>query len=94
MQLSKDKIFVTENKRQRKSHKRQPYLQLSKNKIFGSIVEEVQYRESSRGLVSHGLFVAREVVAENKRQRRSSKRSTYIAVLVRLGSFTINVLVS
>jgi hypothetical protein len=33
-------------------HKRQPYLQLSKNKIFGSIVEEVQYRESSRGLVS------------------------------------------
>ena len=66
-------------------------MQLSKNKIFGSIVEEVQYRESSRGLVSHGLFVAREVVAENKRQRRSSKRSTYIAVLVRLGSFIINV---
>ena len=50
-------------------------MQLSKNKIFGSFVEEVQYRESSRGLVSHGLFVAREVVAENKRQRRSSKRS-------------------
>ena len=61
----------------------------SDKKKVGPTVEEVQYRESSRGLVSHGLFVAREVVAENKRQRRSSKRSTYIAELLRLGSLTI-----
>ena len=70
---------VVKNKRQRRSsksgHKRQPYLQLSKNKIFASIVEEVQYRESSRFLVSHGLFVAYQVATENKRQRRSRKRS-------------------
>ena len=57
-------IYTTPpTQRARKLATRGDHVYEFRQKKVGPTVEEVQYRESSRGLVSHGLFVAYKYVS-------------------------------